>query len=54
MHPDSPTRPLSFLKARPWIWVVVFYAVFVTVMITFVVIAVKHREPNVPLPIHGR
>ena len=54
MRPDSSNGLSSNLKARPWIWVVVFYTVFVTVMISFVVIAVKHREPSVPLQIHGR
>jgi hypothetical protein len=44
----------AFLHDRPWIWVVIGYMIFV-VSITFVVaIAIKNREPSVPLDYHGR
>jgi hypothetical protein len=57
MHPD-PSVPSSrlarFLHERPWIWIVVGYCAFVVAILSVVVIAVKNREPSVPLPIHGR
>jgi hypothetical protein len=40
------------MKKRPWLWIVFGYALFVAATISAVVIAVKHREPEVPL--HGR
>lgn len=63
MHPDatnqrSSKRPLAslrhFLRDRPWIWIVVAYTVFVGLTISFVVIAVKNKEPEVPISTHGR
>ena len=41
------------MKKRPWLWIVFGYAAFMTASITAVVIAVKHKEPEVPLT-HGR
>ncbi len=41
------------MKERPWIWVIIGYAVFITGITTLVVIAVRHQQPEVPL-VHGR
>jgi hypothetical protein len=57
MHPNSscPRFSLSaFLRARPWIWIVLGYVTFMALTISFVVIAVKNKEPEVPLHVHGR
>jgi hypothetical protein len=56
MHSDSVARfsCRAFLRARPWIWIVIAYCAFVASILSFVVIAVKHREAVVPLQIHGR
>jgi hypothetical protein len=40
------------MKKRPWLWIVFGYAAFVAALISAVVIAVKHREPEVPIK-HG-
>jgi hypothetical protein len=42
------------MKQRPWLWIVFAYCTFVALTISFVVIAVRNKEPEVPLPIHGR
>lgn len=42
------------MKKRPWLWIVFAYTIFVGLTIGFVVIAVKNKEPEVPLNIHGR
>ena len=55
MHPDSTRFSLkAYLHARPWIWIVVGYLAFMVSTISFVVTAIKNREPSVPLQIHGR
>jgi hypothetical protein len=52
MH-HNPTHPrislAAFLRARPWIWIVLGYVTFMALTISFVVIAVKNKEPEVPL-----
>ena len=50
-HNRSHTRfsLAAFLRARPWIWIVLGYATFMALIISFVVIAVKNKEPEVPL-----
>lgn len=47
-------RFAAYLHARPWIWIVLGYMTFVVSIISVVVIAVKNREPSVPLNYHGR
>jgi len=37
------------MKKRPWLWIVFGYAAFITAVSSAVVIAVKHRQPEVPL-----
>jgi hypothetical protein len=55
MHPDSTRFSIgAFLRARPWIWIVLAYGAFMISTISFVVIAIKNREPSVPLQMHGR
>ena len=54
MHLDTRFSFRSFLHDRPWIWIVVGYCAFLIATISFVVVAIKNREPSVPLPIHGR
>jgi hypothetical protein len=44
----------TFLRDRPWIWIVVGYCAFVVAISSIVVIAIKNREPSVPLDFHGR
>jgi hypothetical protein len=41
------------MKKRPWLWIVFGYAAFVAAITTAVVIAIKHKEPEVPIK-HGR
>jgi hypothetical protein len=41
------------MKSRPWIWIIVAYAAFVTGLTTMVVTAVRNKQPEVPLT-HGR
>ena len=41
------------MKERPWIWVIIGYGVFIAGITTLVVIAVHHKQPEVPL-VHGR
>jgi hypothetical protein len=47
-HSNENPRP-GFFAARPWIWVVVGYAFFVGVMLTYVWIASTHAQPSVPV-----
>jgi hypothetical protein len=58
MHPEaeSPSNAFArFLQARPWIWILIAYVAFMACSISFVVIAIKHKEPAVPLNYpHGR
>lgn len=42
------------LAARPWIWVVLGYLMFVSVISSMVVIAVKHQQPDMLIQKHGR
>lgn len=37
------------MKSRPWIWLVVAYAVFIAGTMTLVVIAVRHTPKEVPI-----
>jgi hypothetical protein len=54
-NPSSAQFSLSsFLRARPWMWIVFGYVIFVALTIGFVVIAIKNKEPEVPLHVHGR
>jgi cytochrome c-type biogenesis protein CcmE len=41
------------MKARPWIWIILAYMAFVALTIGFVVIAVKNKQPEVPLNRNG-
>lgn len=57
MHPDPATtgpssRIARFFHDRPWMWIVIGYCAFVVAILSVVVIAVKHREPSVPLTTH--
>jgi hypothetical protein len=49
MHHNPRFSLAAFLRARPWIWIVLGYATFMALIISFVVIAVKNKEPEVPL-----
>ena len=40
------------MKDRPWIWLILANVVFITGIITLVVIAVHNRQLEVPL-VHG-
>jgi hypothetical protein len=42
------------LAARPWIWVVLAYFVFVAALSGMVAIAVKHQQPDVLVQRHER
>jgi hypothetical protein len=44
----------AFLRDRPWIWIVDGYCAFVVAISSIVVIAIKNREPSVPLNFRGR
>jgi hypothetical protein len=37
------------MKKRPWLWIVFAYATFMSLTISFVVIAFKHKQAEVPL-----
>lgn len=54
MHSDSTYSLRAFLRARPWIWILIAYCAFVASTISFVVIAVKNQEARVPLEVRGR
>ena len=47
-------RLSAYFHERPWIWIVLGYVLFVVAILSVVVIAVKNREPSVPLNFHGR
>jgi hypothetical protein len=40
------------MKERPWIWLVIANVVFIAFMTALVVIAVRNKEPDVPIA-HG-
>jgi len=45
---------IKAIAERPWIWIIVAYVGMVAVMIAFIVIAVKHPQKEVPVPVqHG-
>ena len=39
------------MKNRPWIWLVIANVIFITGMITMVVIAIRNKQPDV-LTVH--
>ena len=41
------------MKERPWIWLVIANLIFIAGISTLVVIAVRNKQPDVPLT-HGR
>ena len=41
------------MKKRPWIWLIIANIIFISGMITMVVIAVRNKQPDV-LSSHGR
>ena len=41
------------MKDRPWIWLILANVVFITGIMTLVVIAVKNRQPEVSI-VHER
>ena len=41
------------MKERPWIWIILANLILMGGIVTLVVIAVKNREPEVPVA-HGR
>lgn len=41
------------MKDRPWIWIIVAHIAIIAVLTTVVVIAQRHRSPEVPL-VDGR
>ena len=41
------------MKTRPWIWLIIANAVFIAGITTLVVIAVRNKQPEVPVA-HGR
>lgn len=40
------------MKNRPWIWLIIANVIFISGMVTLVVIAVKNKQPDV-LGTHG-
>ena len=40
------------MKDRPWIWIIVAHVAVVAVLVSVIVIAQRHRSPEVPLN-HG-
>jgi hypothetical protein len=43
------------MKKRPWLWIVFAYAIFIALTLSFVVIAVKNKQAEVPLkPVAAR
>jgi hypothetical protein len=41
------------MKQRPWIWLVIANVLFISGIVTLVTVAIRHREPEVPV-VHGR
>ena len=41
------------MRERPWIWVVIANVVFIAGITTLVIIAIRHKQPEVSL-VHGR
>ena len=41
------------MKTRPWIWLIVANLAFIAGLTTLVVIAVKNKQPDVPI-VYGR
>jgi hypothetical protein len=41
------------MKDRPWIWLIVANVAFIIGLTTLVVIAVRNKQPEVPI-VHGR
>lgn len=37
------------MKFPPWIWIVIFFALFIGALAGLVVIAEKNKQPSVPL-----
>jgi hypothetical protein len=37
------------MKKRPWLWIVFAYCIFIALTISFVVIATKNKQADVPL-----
>ena len=37
------------MKNRPWIWLVIANVLFIAGMITMVVIAIRNKQPDVPV-----
>ena len=40
---------MKAIADRPWIWIIVAYAVMVLVMVAFVIISVKYASKEVPV-----
>jgi len=36
------------MKNRPWIWLIIANVIFISGMITMVVIAIRNKSPDVP------
>jgi hypothetical protein len=39
----------NFLRARPWIWIIIGFVVVMLANIHFIQLAIKHRPQTVPL-----
>ena len=37
------------MKKRPWLWIVFAYSIFIGLTLSFVAIAVKNKQAEVPL-----
>ena len=37
------------MKKRPWIWIIVANVIFITGIVSLVVVAARNKQPEVPL-----
>ena len=44
---EPKPKPLGFLEARPWIWIVVGYVAMVACLGVMVTIAIRNQQPDV-------
>ena len=40
---------IKAIAERPWIWIIVAYALMVVVMVAFVVISIKYEPKEIPV-----
>lgn len=49
---NLPSPSMSFLRARPWLWIVLAFAILIASWVVLLTIASKHRPATVELRTH--